>query len=391
MADPASRDPAPRADSKAPPERARATIVRDGSFVRLQGELSIDDAARVWPDLRAAAAEAAEEGAVHLDLSRASSIDGAMMALVGQLRAELAASGVEADITGAKDRVAALAELYAGGEAERPKRRRPESAIAQVGGFALEVASEVRAMLSFVGELAVAVAKAVRRPRSANFGEVPSLIERCGSEAVFIVALIDFLVGFVTAYQAARQLRLYGANVYVADLVGISLTRELAPLMTAIIVCGRSGAAFAAEIGSMQVSEEIDALRTLGLAPFGWLVVPRVLALVIVTPILTLFADFVGVAGGGIVAVTSLDQTFRGYLTETQTAVELWDVGSGLLKSVAFALAIATIACQQGFAASGGPEGVGKRTTRTVVVSLFALVVIDAVLTVVFRLFDPQS
>jgi phospholipid/cholesterol/gamma-HCH transport system permease protein len=137
----------------------------------------------------------------------------------------------------------------------------------------------------------------------------------------------------------------------------------------------------------MKVSEEVDALRTLGLRPFAWLVVPRVIALLIVVPALTIIGDIVGVLGGLIVAVTSLDVSMRGYFGETQKAVQLWDVEHGLIKSVVFAMAIALIACQQGFSASGGAEGVGRRTTSTVVTSLFALVVIDALITMIFRAF----
>ena len=137
----------------------------------------------------------------------------------------------------------------------------------------------------------------------------------------------------------------------------------------------------------MKVNEEIDALRTLGLTPFGWLVVPRVFALLLVVPVLTLIADFVGIGGGLVVGITDLDLTTQGYLVETLKGVQGWDVATGLIKSVVFSVAIALIACQQGFAASGGAEGVGKRTTSTVVTSLFALVVIDAVFTAIFRAF----
>ena len=228
----------------------------------------------------------------------------------------------------------------------------------------------------------------LRRPSSGHWKEVPHLAEKCGADAVPIVILINFLVGFVMAFQAAKQLKMFGANIFVADLVGLSLTRELAPLMTAIIVCGRSGAAFAAELGSMKVNEEVDALRTLGLTPFGWLVVPRVVALILVVPILTLLADFVGILGGLAVGVADLDLSVMGYLLETQRAVHGWDIGTGLIKSMVFAVAISLIACQQGFAASGGAEGVGKRTTSTVVTSLFALVLIDTMFTMLFRAFD---
>jgi phospholipid/cholesterol/gamma-HCH transport system permease protein len=227
----------------------------------------------------------------------------------------------------------------------------------------------------------------VRRPRSAHWKEVPPLIERTGADALPIVVLINFLVGFVMAYQAAKQLKMFGANIYVADLVGLSVTRELAPLMTAIIVCGRSGAAFTAEIGTMKVGEEIDALRTFGLRPFSWIVVPRVIALLVVVPILTLLADLIGIIGGLFVGVTSLDLTVAGYLVETKKAIVLWDVYTGVIKSLAFAVAIALIACQQGFATSGGAEGVGQRTTSTVVKCLFTLVLLDALFTMIFRAF----
>jgi phospholipid/cholesterol/gamma-HCH transport system permease protein len=228
----------------------------------------------------------------------------------------------------------------------------------------------------------------VKNPRSGHLREVPPLVERTGADAIPIVVLINFLVGFVMAYQSAKQLKMFGANIYVADLVGLSVTRELAPLMTAIIIAGRSGAAFAAEIGSMKVSEELDALRTIGLRPFAWLVIPRTIALLVVTPFLTLIGDLVGVLGGLVVGITSLDLTAQGYLVETKKAVELWDVQHGVIKSFAFALAISLIACQQGFSASGGAEGVGRRTTSTVVTCLFALVLLDALFTIVFRMFD---
>jgi phospholipid/cholesterol/gamma-HCH transport system permease protein len=199
--------------------------------------------------------------------------------------------------------------------------------------------------------------------------------------------LINFLVGFVMGFQGAKQLQSYGASLFVADLVGISVTRELAPLMTAIIVCGRSGAGFAAELGTMKVSHEIDALRAMGFGPLRYLVLPRTVALIVVLPVLTLLGDIVGILGGLVVGSTSLGISPAAYLTETQTAVHMWDVQSGLIKSVVYAVAIALIACQQGFATSGGAEGVGRRTTATVVLGLFSLVVIDAILTITFRVF----
>jgi phospholipid/cholesterol/gamma-HCH transport system permease protein len=186
------------------------------------------------------------------------------------------------------------------------------------------------------------------------------------------------------AYQSALQLRQFGASIYVADLVGVSMTRELGPLMTAIILCGRTGAAFSAELGTMKVSEEVDALRTLGFLPLPYLVMPRILGLMAVAPLLTLLADAIGITGGLVVGSTMLDITPRAYWVETLSAVKPWDIWSGSLKSVVFAGAIALIACQQGLATSGGAEGVGRRTTSAVVSILFMLILLDAVFTVLF-------
>jgi phospholipid/cholesterol/gamma-HCH transport system permease protein len=187
------------------------------------------------------------------------------------------------------------------------------------------------------------------------------------------------------AFQSATQLKRFGANLLVADLIGISVCRELGPLMTAIVLCGRSGAAYAAELGFMRVNEEVDALRMMGLGPMRWLVLPRTLALLVALPLLSVLADLAGIAGGLVVGVTTLDLTARGYLNETARVVTLWDFSSGLIKSALFALAIALISCQQGLATTGGAEGVGRRTTSAVVVTLFTLILIDALLAAFLR------
>jgi phospholipid/cholesterol/gamma-HCH transport system permease protein len=380
--------------SRAPTLGARAAgaveaygLHREGDRIELVGDLRMRDAAALWQDLRKETS--GEMSTVVLDLSKVTAADGGVIALLVELRAELAARGVKAELVGENERVETIVNLYAGHEGvTKRKKRKPEGTVAQVGRATVDVKDELKGILDFVGSMVLAVLALARRPRAGNWKDVAPLCEKAGADAVPIVLLINFLVGFVMAFQSARQLRMFGANIYVADLVGISLTRELAPLMTAIIVCGRSGAAFAAELGSMKVNEEIDALRTLGLTPFGWLVVPRVVALVLVVPLLTLIADFIGITGGLVVGIIDLDLSARGYFNQTLTAVHAWDVVTGLLKSLFFAAAIALIACQQGFAATGGAEGVGKRTTSTVVTSLFAVVIIDALFTVIFRAFD---
>lgn len=366
-----------------------AFIPSQGSSVQrlipLQGELRMRDADALWKELSSAVADI-HDGAITFDLSGVSVMDGGVLSMLLHLRATLADRGARLELSGANDHVAALIDLYGGNErVARPAKKKPEGIIAQVGRGTVSVLDEARLVVEFLGQIVVAAINVARRPRIGNWRDTVPFIERTGVDALPIVLLINSLVGFVMAFQASRQLATYGANIYVADLVGISVTRELAPLMTAIIICGRSGAAIAAELGTMKVSEEIDALRTLGLGPVAYLVLPRALALVLVVPVLALLGDIVGIAGGTLVASTSLNVSPQAYLNETLIAVKPFDVITGLLKSAVFAMTIALIACQQGFATSGGAEGVGRRATTTVVSSLFCIVLIDTLFTVLFR------
>jgi phospholipid/cholesterol/gamma-HCH transport system permease protein len=370
-----------------PGYRVERVDLEDGhAELRFAGQLRFRQCFASWQNVR----RLARPPTTHLafDLSAVDTLDGAATALLLELRDEVVAAGSEAEIVGAHGGVRAMLDLY-GSHPPRPSLREPPAPIGildEIGRETLAMLSESRG-LDFIGDVAVAGTKAVRAPGFINWREVPRLMERAGADSLPIVLVINLLVGLVTAFQAAVQLKQVGANIFVADLVGLSITRELAPLMTAIIVAGRSGAAFSAELGTMRVSEEIDALRTLGLDPYGFLVFPRVLTLVLVLPLLTILADMIGIAGGLLVAMFELDITANAYLIETQKAVELWDVFSGCLKTVFFGLNIALIACQRGLAARGGAEGVGRATTSAVVTSLFAIVVVDAIFTVLFNAF----
>jgi phospholipid/cholesterol/gamma-HCH transport system permease protein len=353
---------------------------------RFSGRLSFRDLYESWSQVRDLLA--AHPQSVRFDLSQLEALDGGATALLLELKSEVVDKGAAADIVGAHGRVQAMLDLY-GHHPKRPHLQEPPKKIGildEIGRETLLMFAETNA-LDYAGDVVVASANAARAPRSINWRDVTRLMERAGADGLPIVLLISFLVGLVTAFQAAVQLRQFGANIFVADLVALSITRELGPLMTAIIVAGRSGAAFSAELGTMKVSEEIDALRTLGLDPYLFLVFPRVIALVLVMPLLTLFADLVGILGGLLVALLGLDLTVNAYLLETQNALKLWDVGSGMLKSVVFGLSIALIACQRGLATHGGAEGVGRSTTSAVVSSLFALVVLDAIFTMLFNAF----
>jgi phospholipid/cholesterol/gamma-HCH transport system permease protein len=321
---------------------------------------------------------------VRIDLSGVDTIDGACLALLVHLQVELKRRQVNCTLEGGTPEVRRLIALYSRRRGRRYPRRRPRSLLEQVGDATADYFAAVRAGLDFAGKVVLAVLATIRNPRALKLHEVAFTMERAGADAVPIVLLINFLIGFVMSYQSAVQLRQFGANIYVADLVGVAMTRELGPLMTAIIVCGRSGAAFAAELGTMKVSEEVDALRTLGMRPTSYLVLPRLFGLVLIAPLLTLMADGLGILGGLLVADGRLDVTPRAFLTELYQAVKLGDLVSGLVKSMVFAAAIALIACQPGLATSGGAEGVGRRTTGAVVSILFVLILLDAIFTILF-------
>jgi phospholipid/cholesterol/gamma-HCH transport system permease protein len=357
----------------------------EGVRVELGGQITIDEAPALWKRVSELLEHSVGKQRVQIDNSRVEVIDGACMALLVHLRNELKARKVHCEFTGGSPAVRRIVDLYGGRRPPRKRRvRRARNAVEQVGHATVEVFEEIVSMLDFLGQIVASSWDSLKHPRRVNARDVALTMERGGADAAPIVMLINFLIGFVMSYQSALQLEQFGASIYVADLVGVSMTRELGPLMTAIILCGRTGAAFAAELGTMKVSEEVDALRTLGFLPLPHLVMPRILGLMLVAPLLTLLADAVGITGGLIVAGTVLDITPQAFWTELLSAVKPWDIWSGALKSVVFAGAIALIACQQGLATSGGAEGVGRRTTSAVVTILFTLILLDAVFTVLF-------
>ena len=262
------------------------------------------------------------------------------------------------------------------------------AALQAIGRSSVAAFEQGLAMLSFVGEAALAFASTVARPSRWRWRQVLFNIRSAGWDALPIVGLLSFLLGVVVAYQGADQLRQYGANIFVVDLVGVSMLREFAPLITAIIIAGRSGSAYAAQIGTMAVTEEIDALRTLGIAPLELLVLPKVIALVIALPLLTVFADVLGVMGGMLMAHSQLGVGFPEFLDRFVKAVSLTTLFVGLAKAPVFAAIIAIVGCFQGLRTRGGADSVGRQTTRAVVQSIFLVIVADALFSVAFSALD---
>ncbi len=259
-----------------------------------------------------------------------------------------------------------------------------QGALATSGRAVLQAGEQALAMLAFVGEIALCVVASLARPSRIRWRPILFNIRSAGIDALPIVGLLSFLLGTVVAYQGADQLSRYGANIFVADLVGLSMLREFAPLITAIILAGRSGSAYAAQIGTMVVSEEIDALRTLGIDPLELLVLPKLVALAIAMPLLTAFADVVGTFGGMLMARQQLDVGLGEFLDRLVKAVNVTDALVGIGKAPVFAAVIAAVGCFQGLRTRGGADSVGRQTTRAVVQSIFGVIVVDALFSVAF-------
>lgn len=237
--------------------------------------------------------------------------------------------------------------------------------------------------LAFVGEAAVAMGRLALRPNRFRWRALFGNIETAGVNALPIVGLLAFMMGIVIAYQSGQQLRVYGANIFIVELVSLTMLRELAPLITAIIVAGRTGSSYTAQIGTMQVTEEVDALRTIGIRPMDLLVLPKLLALTIALPLLTVFADVLSVFGGMVMARALLDVSFGDFLDRIPQVVTLTSFLLGLGKAPVFAAVIALVGCYQGFQVRGGADSVGRQTTVSVVQSIFLVIATDALFSVI--------
>ena len=263
--------------------------------------------------------------------------------------------------------------------------RRSANLFEQAGESSRALARDFWAVMEFVGELIRGLGYSLIHPPSVRWDDVLFYMKRAGMDGLPIVSLISFLIGLVIAFMSSLQLKQFGAYLYVASLVAIAIVRELGPLMTGIIVAGRSGSAFGAEIGTMMVNEEVDALRTMGFDPIRFLAVPKVLAAMMVVPLLTLYADIFGILGGLLIGVMFLDLTVYSYLDWTLWSITLFDIVASLIKSIVFAALIAGIGCQRGFEVRGGAAAVGSATTSAVVAGIFLIIVVDSIFAIILH------
>ncbi len=257
--------------------------------------------------------------------------------------------------------------------------------VAAVGVAAQDAWGKAREIAHFVGECVYSANHLLRRPQKFRLGDCLEEMQQCGAMSLPIVSLISLLVGLIMAYQSAVLMRQFGADIYVADAVGLVMVRELGAMMTAVILAGRTGAAFAATLGNMRANDEIDALVTLGIRPVDFLVMPRLVALGLMMPLLALYANFLGIFGGMIVSLGLLDIPPQAYWVQTTSAIDLSDVATGLIKACAFGLLVGLAGCHRGLIAERSAAGVGRAATSAVVMALLLIILADAFFAVAFN------
>jgi phospholipid/cholesterol/gamma-HCH transport system permease protein len=327
---------------------------------------------------------------IQMDLSDVSRLDTAGAAILADFQKRSEDAGLTLRLGGLDTAQARLFEQVQKSlppDLAAPARPWFLAAIAEKTGRAvIALGRDAKELTGFFGQTVVVLAGALLRPQRIRWTALVSHMEQSGLNALPIVGLISFLIGLVMAYQGADQLQRFGAEIFTINLVAIGVLREMAILLTAIIVAGRSGSAFTAQIGTMKVNEEVDALRTIGLDPFEVLVLPRVLALILVLPLLTFYADIMGLLGGAVMVIVALDMNFLQYLRRLGEAITLGDFAVGMIKAPLFAGIIALVGCFEGFRVSRSAESVGRQTTRAVVEAVFLVIVLDAGLSIFFSL-----
>jgi phospholipid/cholesterol/gamma-HCH transport system permease protein len=358
----------------------RARLVPVGPFDLAHAPAVAAAVAHVPADLEGCAS-------IDVDLTQLDHIDGAGAVLIARLLDRLDADGKRTRMEEDHNpKAAQLITLYRQKRAEPPARAREMSQLAQIGAAALVVPARVTDTLDFTGRSAAALPKTVASPRSVDWQSLPRLVRQIGADALPVTGAANLLVGVIIGFLGVSQLGRFGAVAYVPELVVVAHFRELGPLVTAIVVAGRSGAGLASEIATMKVSEEIDALRSMGFDPVRWLVVPRCIALVLVVPLLTWVGDALALLGGLVAAVSTTDLTPRAYALATMNAITPSHLLAGLIKSPFLALAIGLIACGQGLATRGGAAAVGVRTTSAVVLAIFGVIALNALFTLLYEL-----
>ncbi len=363
--------------------RADATLAGDGLSVGLGGDWSITAGARPgWETVRAGRAPKR----VVLRDDGLGQWDSSLLLFVFEVQQWCKLTGAYCDTRELPDRIRTLlGQMSASHETSVPFDR-SHNFIEVLGHATLDVWRKVRVFASFIGECVLGAGRLAKRPRKFRWADCIEEMQLCGAMALPIVGLVSFLVGVTLAYTGAIVLRQYGGDIYVADLIGLSMVREMGAVMTGVVLAGRTGAAFAATLGNMKASEEIDALETLGISAVDFLVLPRLLALGVMTPLLALYANALGIVGGMAVSLSVLKIPPAAYWVEMLTIVDLSDVLVGLVKAVTFGFIVGLSGCLRGIEAERSAAGVGRAATSAVVTAILIIIIADAIFAVIFNI-----
>lgn len=361
--------------------------------LRVQGRLTLDN---LTAFLAALETELARLRPAHLrlDLEALEFLDTAATLMLQRVAAEHQARGIPCEFVRLSPEVRRMFGLIPWEEflaTPLPAPKKQSWFLERLGDWTLAFIEDVAGLITFTGGLILELLTVPFRPSRVRWADVITAMKRVGVDGLPIITLLSFLLGLIVAFLSAMQLKQFGANIYVADLTAIAMVQELGPIMTGVMVAGRSGSSFAAEIGTMKVNEEVDALATMGFDPVRFLAVPKVLASLVVLPLLTYYADLFGILGGMVVGALSLDLTVYTFLKQVQWSIALFDILYGTAKSLVFAVLIAGIGCQRGFQVRGGAEAVGIATTSAVVASIFMIIVADSAFAVARQFLRPYT
>lgn len=341
------------------------------------------------PDAEQVCAEARSCGASERLICRAEDLekwDSALVAFLVRLRKECREHGLEVVSEGLPEGVRRLLDLAASTEesAEAPREPPPGGLLARIGRGALVGLNSSAEAVTFLGEVILSFGRLLRGQAVFRGADLWLAVQNAGARALPLVSLISLLVGTILAFVGAYQLRTFGAEIYIAAGVGLGMVREMAPMMTGILMAGRSGAAYAAHIGTMRVNEEVDAFQTLGISPVDFLVLPRVLAMIIMLPMLCLYSDLMGILGGAAVSFVMFDIPPAGYFDQVWQSVTLRDLAVGVTKAGLFGLVVAMAGCLKGLRCERSASGVGEATTSAVVTGIVAIIVLDSVAAIIY-------
>lgn len=352
--------------------------------LRMKGRFDSDTTGQAWREAMNIIGQTAPSKIV-VDASGVEYCDVSGIGLLVEIRRQQERKGGLFALMGLRQEFQQVLDFFETWEFEGTPDGKPRShgSIENIGRAALNLWEDTRALIVFVGEACTSLFYIFKHPKTVRWKDTFTVAESAGVNALPIVGLITFLIGLIMAFQSAIPMRQFGAEIYVANLIGLSMVRELGPLMTAITLTGRSGSAFAAELGTMKINEEIDALTTMGLNPMSFLVVPRLLAAIIMTPLITVFADLIGIIGGSIVLI-SMGYPFATYINQVQASVTYIDFMGGLFKSFVFGILVAGVGCLQGLQTTTGATAVGEATTSAVVRGIIIVVVVDGIFSVLF-------